>query len=211
MIALSVPPQVPPHAVGRQVDRVFAQPAYDRSATHSLLLDIVRWLLEKFARLVLAINQSPTAAFIIKYTMLALAAIVVAAIAYRLFRHYRATRGDAAVRFGSGNAADLWKEAERAASHGDYTEAAHLLYAALVRTMVVRGAVRFHPSKTTGDYLRELRRRGGATAGPLLSPFTEFVRAYEVVVYRDGTCDAERYGTLRALADPVVRPQRAAA
>lgn len=171
------------------------------------MLDLLHWLKSLIDRALRAIGREPATAIIVKWTVFTLVAILILVIGYRLFQHYRETRGDTAVRFRTAAVADLWKESEQAASRGDYTEAAHLLYAALVRTLVLQGAVRFHSSKTTGDYVRELRRRGG----PLMAPFTEFVQAYEVVVYRDGGCDANRYAALRHLAEPVVRPRQVAA
>lgn len=180
---------------------------YDRTLKHSLLLEAWEWLKQHFAQLMQAIARNQTTSLVVKYTTLTLALLIVGAIVYRLLGHYRETRGTVNVRFGTDDVADLWTESERAASRGDFTTAAHLLYAALVRTLTVRVEVRYHSSKTTGDYVRELRRRGGV----LVAPFTEFVREYEVVVYRDGTCDAERYRLLRHLAEPVVRPQQAAA
>jgi hypothetical protein len=171
------------------------------------LLDFLQWLKDLIDRALRAIEREPATAAVVKWAVFTLVAILIVTIGYRLFRHYREARGDAAVRFKTAGVADLWKESERAARRGDYTEAAHLLYAALVRTLVLQGAVRFHSSKTTGEYARELQRRGG----PLVAPFTEFVKAYEVVVYRDGTCDADRYAALRHLAEPIVRPRQMAA
>jgi hypothetical protein len=97
---------------------------------------------------------------------------------------------------------DAWELAQRLAARGEFTEAAHALYRALLEAAARQGQVRLHPSKTVGDYVRELRARSSG----LLGRFRDFARSYEVVIYGIGTCDRERYERLHALAQPVVRP-----
>jgi hypothetical protein len=60
--------------------------------------------------------------------------------------------------------------------------------------------VRPHPSKTVGDYWRELRM----TADPTAPTYRAFAATYESVVYGDGLCDADRFAKLRALAEPLI-------
>lgn len=96
---------------------------------------------------------------------------------------------------------DPWIMAQHFASSGDFTTAAHALYAALLEAVARRGQVRLHPSKTIGDYVRELRARSSA----FFQRFREFARAYEVVIYGSGHCDQERYERLHALALPIVQ------
>jgi hypothetical protein len=76
--------------------------------------------------------------------------------------------GMARRRPGSGKAGrfDPWSEAERLAASGDYTGAAHALYQAVLRRLAGSERIRLHSSKTSGDYWRELRRRGSPAAGP---------------------------------------------
>jgi hypothetical protein len=96
---------------------------------------------------------------------------------------------------------DPWARAQALAAAGDHTAAAHALYAALLEAAARGQQVRLHPSKTVGDYSRELRSRGSR-----LSPrFREFAGDYEVVIYGDQTCDADRYDRLFALAVPMLR------
>ena len=45
------------------------------------------------------------------------------------------------------------------------------------------------PSKTAGDYVREVRRR----ASPIFPSLRDFARAYDIVIYGLGECDRERY------------------
>jgi hypothetical protein len=89
-------------------------------------------------------------------------------------------------------ASDPWRSAEDLAATGQFTEAAHALYRATTSMLAVKGLVRLHDSKTSGDYARELRRRGaGAHA-----PFRQFGRRYDRIIYGTGTCDAAEYAAL---------------
>ena len=54
-----------------------------------------------------------------------------------------------------------------------------------------RARIRLHPSKTVGDYARDLRR----VQSPLAPRYREFARLYEVVIYGVGTCDADRWAS----------------
>ena len=96
---------------------------------------------------------------------------------------------------------DPWLMAQRFAAGGDFTTAAHALYAALLEGVARRGQVKLHPSKTIGDYVRELRAKSSA----FFARFREFARAYEVVIYGSGHCDRERYERLQELALPIVQ------
>ena len=50
--------------------------------------------------------------------------------------------------------------ARELAAAGDYTGACHALYAAVLEALARDGALKRHASKTSGDYVRELRMRG---------------------------------------------------
>jgi hypothetical protein len=89
------------------------------------------------------------------------------------------------------------------AAAGQYTDAAHALYAALLEGVARREQLRLHPSKTAGDYLRELRRR----SSQLVPTFRDFARLYEVVVYGLGSCDRDRYERLYVLATGMLTPR----
>jgi hypothetical protein len=94
------------------------------------------------------------------------------------------------------NAGDPWVLARQLAAQSRYTEAAHALYLALLARVATRVPLRLHESKTAGDYARELRR----TAPTVFTPFREFARSYEVVIYGLGECDQSRFDGLLALA-----------
>jgi hypothetical protein len=102
-----------------------------------------------------------------------------------------------------GSRADAWSAAQLLASRGDYTAAAHALYAALLDAGARQEQLKLHPSKTAGDYVREVRRH----ASPMFPRFRDFARAYEIVIYGLGVCDRERYERLLSLALPIVAPR----
>ena len=100
----------------------------------------------------------------------------------------------------SGRSRDAWIVAQELAAAGDFTGAAHALYIALIGSLAKRDLLRLHPSKTIGDYLRELRRRPTAPIGAV----HDFARTYELVAYGLRPCDADRYARLHALAARVM-------
>ncbi len=85
---------------------------------------------------------------------------------------------------------------KRLAASGAYTDAADALDEALLDRVSARVPLRLDPSKTAGDYARDLRR----TAPTVFGPFREFARGYEVVIYRLGSCDQPRFQLLLELA-----------
>jgi hypothetical protein len=58
--------------------------------------------------------------------------------------------------------------------------------------------LRLDPSKTSGDYARELRARSSAS----YQPFRTFSRRFDVAVFGHGGCDAALIDDLRRLAAP---------
>jgi hypothetical protein len=101
---------------------------------------------------------------------------------------------------------DPWGESERLAAAGDYMGAAHALYQAVLRRIAGSERVRVHASKTSGDYVRDLRRRGS----PLATPFQRFGRRFDRVIFGKGVCTAEDYAALRADALAIPSAQAAA-
>ena len=89
---------------------------------------------------------------------------------------------------------DPWTDSERLAAAGDYMGAAHALYQAVLRRVAGTERVRVHASKTSGDYVRDLRRRGS----PLATPFQRFGRRFDHVIFGKGVCTADDYAALRA-------------
>lgn len=180
------------------IDAVFRQRAYDRDLRETVgqrLVDAMargwRWLAEH-------LREDPY----VSWTLFALVIVLIAAVAGRKIWLERMRGRDETGRAGaSATGGDGWVEAHRLAAAGAYTEAAHALYRALIHQLARRGDVRVHPAKTVGDYGRELRRRAGAP----LARYRDFARAYETVVYRLGSCDAEQWERLRVAASAVVQ------
>ena len=77
---------------------------------------------------------------------------------------------------------DPWTEADRLATSGDFTQAAHLLYRGLIERLAATEQIRLHPSKTSGDYARELLLRGARAHGE----FRQFGRRYDRVLAMPG-------------------------
>jgi hypothetical protein len=125
--------------------------------------------------------------------------LLLAAVGIAVRRHLHAQgRGAASgdLTRGGVRGQDAWTAAQELAAAGDFTGAAHALYVALLGSLAKRDLLRLHPSKTIGDYLRELRRRPSAPAQTMV----EFARTYELVAYGLRPCDADRYDRLRTLA-----------
>ncbi|MGH7646853.1 MAG: DUF4129 domain-containing protein [Gemmatimonadaceae bacterium] len=199
--------QIPDHRVAAAVDTVFRDPSFrgltlGESLKHWLLSQVLRLLgllIEWYTHL----RASPWAFWLV----VAIVAALVLAIVGRAVTLYQLRRADVARGFvwgamGGVPGEDPWSAAESLASSGDYTSAAHALYAAMLESAARQREIRLHPSKTVGDYVRELRARSSS----LFGRFREFGRSYEVVIYGIGVCDADRYRHLHALATPVVRP-----
>ena len=191
----------PASAVRDTISAVFGQRRYDRDVARSLLDRLLELLARWWSELAALMHERP----VLGRSLAIGAAVVVALFLARLAwvawlrREQGATLG-AASRGGRRAAGDPWQAAQRAAAAGDYTAAAHLLYGALREAIARRERIRLHPSKTAGDYVRDLRQRSSS----LFTRFREFARTYEVVVYGIGVCDRERWERLYALASDIV-------
>jgi hypothetical protein len=138
-------------------------------------------------------------------------------VAYALTRaaQRREGRARATAPHPAGGTGDPRAAAEAAALRGEYAAASHHLYAAVLAALEARGLVRLHPSRTAGDYARELRRappRPARAADPALAgaraaaagAYAPFARGYEAVVYGPHPADRARYEALRAAAAPLL-------
>jgi hypothetical protein len=176
---------------------VFRDPAYGRDTLLSRLGSWLRELLQAlFARFDPDRMSIPMFWLVWGLVGILLLALV-ARLLYSLATAYSAPRRRG-LRLSDGNlpGVDAWRMAMRHAEAGDYTSAAHALYAALLAVIAAETDVELHDSKTIGDYLRDLSRRSYA----MLSRFREFARTYETVIYGLGSCDRVRYERLLGLA-----------
>jgi hypothetical protein len=194
-----------PDMIHDSVAAIARQPAYSASFRQSLLGRFLRFLLDRLRDLQAALGHSPGA----KLTVIVGVALIVFVIVARIVMARR-IEDDRAGRRGRGAGGkartDYWTRAQDLARGGDHDAACHALYAAVLDELVRRGAIRFHPSKTIGDYARELARRGA----PAAPAFLAFARQFERIVYGPGVIAAEDFERLeRAAALAVPAPAAA--
>lgn len=190
-------------AVFRQAAFVRERPSWIATQMNRFwewLYDVLRSIFGPFFR---SRESNPLLFWIVVGLIAAIALGIIARLAW--VSYLRRQRGIGARAFGTAGppgtrGGDPWQLAQRLAAEGNFTDAAHALYLALLESVSRRGLVKLHPSKTVGDYVRELRARSSA----IFARFREFARAYEVVVYGTGFCDRERYERLQALARPIL-------
>jgi hypothetical protein len=190
--------QIPADAIRDTIATVFRHSSYDRSFRETLLSRVAAWLAAILERLREVVSGSPVAYWVSIAILASLAALVVGRIAYVAYarREAGSAGGRRGRRGGAGTEDDAWTAAQELSAGGRYTEAAHALYRALLHWLAARERLRLHPSKTAGDYARELRARSSGA----FARFRDFARAYDVVAYGLGSCDRARYERLHALA-----------
>jgi hypothetical protein len=186
------------------VAAIVSQPAYGAPARQSLVGRFLRYLFRRIAELFDWMGGSVDARIIVAGAVVLVALIVVARIAVdrRLAENRR--RG-LDVRGARGERRDYWRIAGELAASGRHADASHAVYAAVLDALTGSGMVKYHSSKTSGDYARELRRHGS----PLATDFRSFAREFDRAVYGTAAVSAEDYARLRALAEPLAPPARA--
>ena len=193
--------QAAPEAVRDTLAAVFRDPAFERTLRQTLWRRLMDWIARVFDRLGDAIGGSPVALWAARVLLAAALLLVAGRLAYLAWAWWgsreRGASPAARARRGVG---DPWQLAHAEAAAGRYTEAAHLLYQALLQMLASRERLRLHPSKTVGDYARELRARSSSA----FPAFRAFARDYEIVVYDLQACDQPRWERLRALAHPLL-------
>ena len=194
----------PASAIQDSVAAIVSQGAYQRSVRATLLDRLLEWVAALLRRFFAAISAIPN----FKWVILGVAIVVLLAIAARFWLGSEAAERRRRMKPGAvAGTGDAWLEADRLAATGDYTAAAHQLYRGITERLAAAGQIRLHPSKTSGDYARELRLRGiGSHA-----EFRQFGRRYDHVLFRTGHCDAEMYAALREHAGRVMQPEARAA
>ena len=178
---------------------------YQREVTSSFASRVLRWLGETISRFLNSIEGTPNGRAIAITALVLLVAIVVARVVIGI-RAEQALREGRKPRRPTLAGTIALADAERLAASGDYTAAAHALFAALLATFALRGEVRLHASKTTGDYARELRRRGSSS----FKPFQSFRSRYDRVIYGEMECSASDYASLSSDARVLLGAERAA-
>lgn len=179
-------------AIHDTVAAIARQAAYRRDLGSSLLDRILRWIYEAYRRFAEALGSVPHARLLATIAASTVIALVIARLVYA--NRLRATVVDLpnGARRRLGSEADPWHEAEALAAAGRFTEAAHALYRGVLVMLASHKLVRLHESKTSGDYARELRRRGS----PAYAAFRRFGQRYDRIIYGTGECNAQDYDGL---------------
>ncbi|MCC6241808.1 MAG: DUF4129 domain-containing protein [Gemmatimonadaceae bacterium] len=186
-------------AVRDTIAAIASQSAYTRTLKQSLWDRLFQFLGDQLRALVDAISHTEYG----RPVVLVLVAVLVVLVLARVVIGIRAEREVGARRVVGPTAVENQAQlaaAERLAAAGEYTAAAHVLFACVLATGSARGEFRFHPSKTSGDYARDLRRRAAAW----LAPFQDFRARYDRVIYGDAVCSAEDYRVLLQKAQQMV-------
>lgn len=197
--------QIPEQTIRRTVLSVFESSAYRHASLWTRAWEWFRRELGAFFSWLLphlfALRKSPPLYWAVLIALTLLTAGAIARWIY-LWRARTALRVAGATwkLHGGGSRGDAWGAAQQLAARGEYTAAAHALYAALLDAGARQDQLKLHPSKTAGDYVREVRRR----ASPIFPSFRDFARAYDFVIYGLGECDRDRYERLLAIARPIV-------
>lgn len=192
--------------VDRALREVYAQPEFVAHKEPPGLMELIReqigraidWVFDRLSGIG-AVKEAGPVVFYIVVALLAAAAIGL--LAHLFYSSGVAFSRDHGSREGAGpargplTAVDWEGAARRAAAEGRLREASLALYNALVLRLDARGALRFDPAKTPGDYRREVR------ADPEVArPFAAFVRGFEPVVFGGRALDPDGYERLRAAA-----------
>jgi hypothetical protein len=187
----------PPAVVHDTVASVVSARAFQRSLQMSLAQRLYRWVADGIDALVEFLRGSGPARWVaIGFTVLLVLAVVARFLLAARARNEDIDGGEQGRRERSGE--DPWRAAERLAAAGQLEQAAHALYRGVVESVVRTDRLRLDPSKTSGDYARELRARGSAR----LTPFRQFGRRFDVAVYGHEGCTAEAIAELSRLAEP---------
>jgi hypothetical protein len=195
----------PPGVVHDTVAAVARDVVYRRALGNSVFDRLANWLGQLLARIVRAFRGAGIPrgfgyAIITLIVLLVIARLIIAARARddgvgARRRRTRAAPGD-----------DPFQSAERLASEGRFEDAAHALYRGVLLALARGERLRLDPSKTSGDYARDLRARGSSAH----QPFRAFARRFDVAVYGHGPIDAALIADLWRLASPFLPRERAA-
>jgi hypothetical protein len=188
------------------VAAIARQPAYAVPLRRSILGRAIGFLFDRLSDLLELIKGSRDFRFVV----IAAAGLVVLAVAGRIViarqSDISAGRGGRGLRGARGEYQDPWAFARELASSHDYLGASHALYAAVVDTLTRGGAIKFHTSKTSGDYTRELRWRGS----PAFDDFRAFARQFDRTVYGSTLVNADDYERLARVAERAASTRAAA-
>jgi uncharacterized protein DUF4129 len=192
----ALPPTWTRAAVHDTVAAIVRQSSYRRDVQRTLFDRLLRWIFDLFDRLFSDVRGLPHGRQLAVLAVAVLLLLIAGRVLYA--RRLRAHGFEEGIEEPAEGRAlgDPWRDAERLANAGQFTEAAHALYRSIIAMLAARGLVRPHASKTSGDYTRELRRRNA----PAEAAFRRFGSRYDRIIYGTGICDAANYAALLAEA-----------
>jgi hypothetical protein len=205
---------LPPQAVAgpwtaRQIhDTVAAivrQPAYTIPVRQSILGRVFQTIFGWIRDLLEQIKAWPDA----RYLLIAAVALIVLVIAGRIViaqQMEARRRVGVGLRAIGGDRRDYWALAAELDGKGDYVGACHAVYIGVLDALNRMGALRYHVSKTSGDYARDLRQRDARIA----TEFAAFARQFDRSVFGWTAPTHDDYSRLARAAEGIV-PRRAAA
>ncbi|HTE47414.1 MAG TPA: DUF4129 domain-containing protein [Gemmatimonadaceae bacterium] len=195
-----------PAQIHDTIAKIAAQPRYSSGVGQSLLGRLLRYLWNRFNAFLSYIEGSVDARIVVIAAVVIVVALIVArvVVARRLAEDRR--RRGLGIRATTGQRLDYWTVAAAEAANGQYANACHALYSAVLDTLVRDGVVKFHASKTSGDYARDLRRAGA----PAFADFRAFARHFDRVIFGETHVGNAEYERLRESAERTARVQKAA-
>ncbi|HEY7424410.1 MAG TPA: DUF4129 domain-containing protein [Gemmataceae bacterium] len=99
---------------------------------------------------------------------------------------------------------ELWRQAETLAGEGRFREAVRGLYLAVLAQLHRQQFIRFEPTRTNGEYVRQVRLSEQAPP-ELHEPFHQLTNLFEAKWYGERSCASDDYRACRALAEEIQR------
>jgi hypothetical protein len=96
--------------------------------------------------------------------------------------------------------ATLWRQADTLAGDGHFRDAVRVLYLAVLALLHRQRLIRFEPTRTNGEYVRQVRLSEQAPP-ELHEPFEQLTHLFETAWYGERPCESGDYRACRALAD----------
>lgn len=98
--------------------------------------------------------------------------------------------------------AELWRQAERCASEGRFRDAVRALYLAVLSLLHRQRLIRFEPTRTNGEYVRQVQLSEQAPPA-LHDPFRQLTNLFESRWYGERPCESGDYRASHTLAEEI--------
>lgn len=187
--------EIPADTLTRALAAVFQRAEYQRTLRRTLAQEILDWIASVFRSIAAAMEAHPLVRIVVIGFALALVLVIFGRAIYARRMKEPSLRGS----LGQGSHADArdpWTAAQSAAATGNYLDAAHFLYYAVLQTLARSDRIVIESAKTVGDYSRELRRSSSQS----LKPYRDFARLYEPIVWGSRGCDGQKFEELSRIA-----------